>query len=70
MSETTVRRLLYFALALLFLLRFDVFLWNDPRRIAGLPVGLAYHVLFCVAVALVMGLLVVFAWPPQADRSR
>jgi hypothetical protein len=65
---SVVRRLLFAALALLFLLRFDLWLWDDPRRIAGVPVGLAYHVLYCFAVALVMGLVTLFAWPPHENR--
>ena len=69
MSRTTTRRLLYAALVLAFLLHNDLWLWDDARSVAGLPVGLAYHVGFCLAVALLMGLLVRFAWPKDL-RSR
>ena len=69
MSSRTIRRLLYTALALAFLLHNDLWLWDDARSVAGLPVGLAYHVGFCLAVALLMGLLVRFAWPKDL-RSR
>ena len=68
MSGAAVRRLLFAALALLFVLRFDLWSWDDPRRVAGVPVGLAYHVVYCFAVALVMGLLVLFAWPPHENH--
>ena len=61
MSRRAWRRLLYAALLLAFFLRHDLWLWDDARLIAGLPVGLGYHVLFCVAVAAVMALLVRFA---------
>lgn len=63
MSPSTIRRLVYAALALAFLLHNDLWLWDDASSVAGLPVGLAYHVGFCLAVALLMGLLVRFAWP-------
>jgi hypothetical protein len=63
LSPGTIRRLLYAALALAFLLHNDLWLWDDASPVAGLPVGLAYHVGFCLAVALLMGLLVRFAWP-------
>lgn len=68
MTRASVRLPLYAALGLLFLLRHDLWLWNDPRRIAGLPLGLAYHIGYCAAAALVMGLLVRFAWPPWPER--
>ncbi len=63
MSRPLVRSLLYVALFLAFLLHNDVWLWDDPRMLAGLPVGFVYHVGFCLAVALLMWLLVKFAWP-------
>ena len=63
MSRTPIRRLLYAALVLAFLLHNDLWQWDDAARLAGLPVGLTYHIGFCVAVALLMGLLVRFAWP-------
>ena len=33
----------------------------------GLPVGLVYHVAFCVVVAVIMALLVKYAWPSQLE---
>lgn len=61
------RIVLYLALLLLFLLHNDLWLWNDARMVAGLPVGLAYHVGYCLVVALLMGLLVRFAWPRDLE---
>jgi len=58
-----VRGLLYLALGAAFVLRHDLWLWNEPRLLLGLPVGLTYHVLFCLVVAALMALLVRFAWP-------
>lgn len=66
----SLRGALYAALLLLFVLRHDLFLWNDGRLVAGLPVGLIYHVVFCVVVALLMWLLVRFAWPAELDSER
>ncbi len=64
-----LRRALYAALVLLFVLHNDLWLWNDARLLAGLPAGFVYHLAFCGAVALVMGLLVRFAWPVGIERS-
>ena len=60
--------LLYAALAALYLLHNDVWLWNDSRLWLGLPAGLVYHIGFCVAVSAVLGLMVVYAWPPMETR--
>jgi hypothetical protein len=58
--------LLYAALAALYLLHNDLWLWNDSRLWLGLPAGLVYHIGFCLAVSAVLGLLVVYVWPPGA----
>ncbi len=55
--------LLYAALALLYLLHTDLWLWNDGRFVLGLPAGLTYHVGYCIAAAAMMALLVRHAWP-------
>ena len=65
MSRPALRRVLYGALLLLFVLRIDVWQWNDPRRVLGLPVGLTYHIGICLAVSLIAALLVRFAWPAR-----
>lgn len=56
--------LLYAALAALYLLHNDIWLWNDSRLWLGLPAGLVYHIGFCVAVSAVLGLTVVYVFPP------
>ncbi len=54
----TTRRLLYAALALLALLHQDAWNWDTLRWTLGLPTGLLYHIVFCLAVAAVMAALV------------
>ena len=53
----------YVALVVLYLARIDLWLWNDARLVQGLPVGLLYHVLFCLVTAGVLAMLVKWAWP-------
>jgi len=53
-------------LVALFLLHQDVWLWRDGRLVLGLPLGLAYHVAYCFAAALVLGRAVHWAWPRLA----
>lgn len=62
------RWLLWVALATLYLLRNDVWWWHDPRLVFGLPIGLAYHVLFCFVVSVVMIWLIRVAWPAELQN--
>jgi hypothetical protein len=68
MSRSVRTGLLYLALVALYLLHNDLWLWNDPSLVLGLPAGLAYHVGFCVATSIVLALLVRYAWPSHLDR--
>ena len=63
MKSTFPRRLLYVALFVLYLLHNDLWLWDDQQLLLGLPIGLLYHIGFCLAAALMMALLVNYAWP-------
>jgi hypothetical protein len=49
----------------------DVWLWRTARPLVFgfLPIGLAYHALYCVVVAILMALLTVFAWPSQLEQG-
>ena len=67
MTGRSVRALLYAALVLLFVLHQDLWLWDDPRIVLGLPVGLSYHVGYWLVASLLLGLTVRFAWP-EADQ--
>ena len=60
-----MRRFVLLALAVLFVLRYDFWWWNDPGMVFGLPIGLAYHIAFCFAVTAVMALVVRHAWPHE-----
>ncbi len=62
-NKSSTRKRLYAALAILFLLHNDFWNWADSSRLFGLPVGLTYHLAFCLAVALVFFMLVRRAWP-------
>jgi hypothetical protein len=50
-------------LAALFVLHQDVWLWHDARVVFGLPIGLGYHVAFCLVVTAALLLAVRVAWP-------
>ena len=61
------RKVLPVLLVVLYFLHNDLWLWDDPRLIFGLPIGLLYHILFCVAASALMLGLVHLAWPANID---
>ncbi len=67
MKGRLARRLAYFGLAALYLLHNDLWLWDDPRSFLGLPIGLLYHIIFCLAASVVMILLVATSWPADLE---
>jgi hypothetical protein len=59
--------MLYAGLVILYLLHNDLWFWNDGTLVLGLPVGLLYHFCFSIATAVVMYLLVTYAWPEHLE---
>ena len=75
MTARTRGRLALAGLPLLYILHNDFWLWDDPRIVLGLPVGLTYHTIYCLVTTIVMALAVRWAWPahlevepPEPDR--
>jgi len=66
-SRKLGRRLALAGLPALLILHNDFWLWDDPRFLLGLPVGLTYHALFCLAATGVMVLLLRRAWPAHLE---
>ena len=56
------RWLLYLLFVALYLFHNDLWLWDDPTLVLGLPIGFLYHILFCVVASVLMLLLVTFAF--------
>ncbi|MDX1390545.1 MAG: DUF3311 domain-containing protein [Acidobacteriota bacterium] len=65
MSGKGIRAVLYTALVIFYLLHNDLWLWDDASTVLGLPVGLVYHIAYCLAAAGLMVLVVRFAWPSE-----
>ena len=63
------RALLVLAVAVLYVLHQDIWFWRTARPLVFgfVPIGLAYHAAFSVACALVLWLLVTFAWPAHLE---
>jgi hypothetical protein len=65
------RLLLAAVVTALYVLHQDVWFWREARPLVFgfLPVGLAYHGLYCVAVSLLMWTLTRIAWPAHLESS-
>ncbi len=67
MNRRFVVRLAWVAIVVAYLLHNDLWLWDDSGLLLGVPVGLTYHIGYCLAVAALMALVVRFAWPDGLD---
>ena len=62
--------LLVVAVAALYILHQDIWFWRSSFLVFGfIPIGLFYHGVFSIAAALLMWLLVTFAWPSHLERE-
>jgi hypothetical protein len=67
-ASRSSRRWVWIALIILALLHHDFWLWGDRSLLFGfLPVGLAYHMGFSLAAALLWVLAMKFAWPSELE---
>jgi hypothetical protein len=65
------RTWLTLAVLVLYALHQDVWFWRSARPLVlgFIPVGLAYHAVFCLATAALMALLVRHAWPVRLEAE-
>jgi len=65
------RTLLVLATLALYALHQDMWFWQSARPLVFgfVPIGLFYHAAYSVAAALLLWLLVTFAWPSQIERD-
>ena len=62
--------LLVLAVVVLYVLHQDIWFWRSSRLVFGfIPIGLFYQGLFSVAAALLMWLLVTYAWPSHLEEE-
>jgi hypothetical protein len=62
--------LLVVAVAVLYILHQDIWFWRSSYLVFGfIPIGLFYHAVFSIAAALLMWLLVTYAWPSHLERE-
>ena len=62
--------LLVVAVAALYILHQDIWFWRSSYLVFGfIPIGLFYHAVFSIAAALLMWLLVTYAWPSHLERE-
>jgi len=62
--------LLVVAVAALYILHQDIWFWRSSYLVFGfIPIGLFYHGIFSIAAALLMWLLVTYAWPSHLESE-
>jgi hypothetical protein len=62
--------LLTLMVVLVYLLHQDLWFWHDRTLVLGfLPVGLAYHAAYSILAAIMMAVLVRFAWPSYLEGA-
>ena len=66
------RLVMAFVVLGVYLLHQDVWFWRAARPLVFgfLPIGLAYHAVYCVLVAVLMSLLTALAWPSHLEQER
>ena len=69
MPSRALRRVFLLGIGIFYLLHNDLWLWHDGHMVFGLPVGLTYHVVYCLATAALMATLVRWAWPAHLATS-
>jgi hypothetical protein len=62
-----MKKWLLIALFVLYWLHNDLWFWNDTRLISGIPIGMLYHILYCIAASILMFLLTKYAWPQDLE---
>jgi hypothetical protein len=65
-----MKGLLTLMVVLVYVLHQDFWNWHDRTLVLGfLPIGLAYHAAYSILAAIMMAVLVRFAWPAQLERD-
>ncbi len=65
------RLILIIAAAALYILHQDLWFWRtaEPVVLGFLPIGMAYHALYTIAVSVLMWGFVTWAWPGHLERN-
>jgi hypothetical protein len=70
LASNMKKLLLVVAVIALYILHQDIWFWRSSYLVFGfIPIGLFYQACFSVAAALLMWLLVTFAWPAHLEQE-
>jgi Protein of unknown function (DUF3311) len=62
--------LLFLLIVVVYLLHQDSWNWSSKELVFGfVPIGLAYHAGYSILAAIMMAILVKFAWPEHLEKS-
>ncbi|MBI1371621.1 MAG: hypothetical protein GC159_02505 [Phycisphaera sp.] len=64
-----MRYVVWFLVVLMIVLHHDFWFWDDRTLVFGfMPIGLAYHAAYSIAVGVLWLLAVKFAWPSHIEE--
>ena len=64
----SIKNILYLVILIVYILHNDLWFWNNPTIIMGIPVGLFYHLIYCFIASILLFLLIKFAWPKIVEE--
>ena len=64
----SIKNILYLVILIVYILHNDLWFWNNPTIIMGIPVGLFYHLIYCFIASILLFLLIKFAWPKLVEE--
>ncbi len=70
MGKNLPKWLLYSALFALYLLHNDLWLRSDASLMFGIPIGLLYHIAFCIAAFFLFILIIKNIWPAHLEVQK
>jgi len=64
----SIKNFLYIAWIIVYLMHNDLWFWDNPTLVLGIPIGLFYHIIYCFVASLILYLLIKNAWPKFVDE--
>ena len=64
----SIKNFLYVTWVIVYLMHNDIWFWDNPSLVMGIPIGLFYHIVYCFVASVLLFLLIKNAWPKFVDE--
>ena len=64
----SIKNILYVAWVIIYLMHNDIWFWDNPSLVMGIPIGLFYHIAYCFVASILLFLLIKHAWPEYVSK--